>query len=174
MSTIANWFQRWKRSQRVCQKEGGERSVSAGGKQSDVFSSIKKIHFVGVGGIGMSGIAEILLDQGFKVSGSDKSLSEVTDRLKKLGAEVFEGHRAENLKQDVDALVYSSAVSFDNPELVEAQRRKIPVIRRAEMLAEVMRLKYGIEIAGTHGKTTTTYSDGTTSVTDNGSVSPTS
>lgn len=140
----------------MCQKEGGERSVSAGGKQSDVFSSIKKIHFVGAGGIGMSGIAEILLDQGFKVSGSDKSLSEVTDRLKKLGAEVFEGHRAENLKQDVDALVYSSAVSFDNPELVEAQRRKIPVIRRAEMLAEVMRLKYGIGIAGTHGKTTTT------------------
>lgn len=121
-----------------------------------MFSSIKKIHFVGIGGIGMSGIAEILLDQGFNVSGSDKSLSEVTDRLKKLGATIFEGHKPEHIAADVDALVYSSAVSPDNPEVVEAQRRKIPVIRRAEMLAEVMRLKYGIGIAGTHGKTTTT------------------
>lgn len=121
-----------------------------------MFSSIKKIHFVGIGGIGMSGIAEILLDQGFNVSGSDKSLSEVTDRLKKLGATIFEGHKPEHVAADVDALVYSSAVSPDNPEVLEAQRRKIPVIRRAEMLAEVMRLKYGIGIAGTHGKTTTT------------------
>lgn len=121
-----------------------------------MFSSIKKIHFVGIGGIGMSGIAEILLDQGFKVSGSDRGLSEVTDRLQKLGATVYEGHRAEHIADDVDALVYSSAVSSDNPEILAAQRRKIPVIRRAEMLAEVMRLKYGIGIAGTHGKTTTT------------------
>lgn len=121
-----------------------------------MFSSIKKIHFVGIGGIGMSGIAEILIDQGFKVSGSDRALSEVTERLQSLGAEVFEGHRASNIKDDVDALVFSSAVASDNPELVEAQRRKIPLIRRAEMLAEVMRLKYGIGIAGTHGKTTTT------------------
>ncbi|MBI4429184.1 MAG: UDP-N-acetylmuramate--L-alanine ligase [Ignavibacteriales bacterium] len=121
-----------------------------------MFSSIKKIHFVGIGGIGMSGIAEILIDQGFKVSGSDKSLSEVTDRLKKLGAEIFDGHRPANVKDDVDALVYSSAVTVDNPEVLEAQRRKIPIIRRAEMLAEVMRLKYGVGIAGTHGKTTTT------------------
>jgi UDP-N-acetylmuramate--alanine ligase len=121
-----------------------------------MFSSIKKIHFVGIGGIGMSGIAEILLDQGFHVSGSDRGLSEVTERLQKLGADIFEGHRAENIVGDVDALVYSSAVSLDNPEVLEAQRRKIPVIRRAEMLAEVMRLKYGIGIAGTHGKTTTT------------------
>ncbi len=121
-----------------------------------MFSSIKKIHFVGIGGIGMSGIAEILLDQGFRVSGSDRALSEVTERLRQLGATVVEGHRAENIGSDVDALVYSSAVAPDNPELVEAQRRKIPVIRRAEMLAEVMRLKYGIGIAGTHGKTTTT------------------
>jgi len=104
----------------------------------------------------MSGIAEILLDQGFKVSGSDRGLSEVTDRLQKLGATVYEGHRAEHIADDVDALVYSSAVSSDNPEILAAQRRKIPVIRRAEMLAEVMRLKYGIGIAGTHGKTTTT------------------
>src|ERR1051326_4333165 len=121
-----------------------------------MFSSIKKIHFVGVGGIGMSGIAEILLDQGFKISGSDRATGEVTDRLQTLGAEIFEGHKAQNVGPDVDALVYSSAISHDNPELVEAQKRKIPVIRRAEMLAEVMRLKYGIGIAGTHGKTTTT------------------
>ena len=121
-----------------------------------MFSSIKKIHFVGIGGIGMSGIAEILLDQGFKVSGSDKSLSEVTDRLKKLGATIYEGHKPEHITADVDTLVYSSAVVLDNPEVLEAERRKIPIVRRAEMLAEVMRLKYGIGIAGTHGKTTTT------------------
>lgn len=121
-----------------------------------MFSSIKKIHFVGIGGIGMSGIAEILLDQGFKVSGSDKSLSDITDRLQKLGAVISEGHKSENISADVDALVFSSAVSLDNPEVVEAQRRKLPIIRRAEMLAEVMRLKYGVGVAGTHGKTTTT------------------
>jgi UDP-N-acetylmuramate--alanine ligase len=121
-----------------------------------MFSSIKKIHFVGIGGIGMSGIAEILIDQGFTVSGSDKSLSEVTDRLKKLGAIIYEGHKAENIASDVDTLVYSSAVVQDNAEVMEALRRKIPIVRRAEMLAEVMRLKYGIGIAGTHGKTTTT------------------
>jgi UDP-N-acetylmuramate--alanine ligase len=121
-----------------------------------MFSSIKKIHFIGIGGIGMSGIAEILIDQGFKVSGSDRALGEVTDRLRSLGAEVFEGHRAENIGPDVDSVVYSSAVMLDNPEIAEAHRRKIPTVRRAEMLAEVMRLKYGIGIAGTHGKTTTT------------------
>ena len=121
-----------------------------------MFSSIKKIHFVGIGGIGMSGIAEILLDQGFIVSGSDRALSEVTERLRSLGATIYEGHRAENIASDVDTLVYSSAVVSENPEVVEAQRRKIPIVRRAEMLAEVMRLKYGIGIAGTHGKTTTT------------------
>lgn len=121
-----------------------------------MFSSIKKLHFIGIGGIGMSGIAEILMDQGFRVSGSDRSLSEVTERLQKLGAHVFEGHRAENIAADVDTVVYSSAVGSENPEMAEAQRRKIPTVRRAEMLAEVMRLKYGIGIAGTHGKTTTT------------------
>lgn len=121
-----------------------------------MFRSIKKIHFVGIGGIGMSGIAEILLDQGFAVSGSDIQLSEVTERLEKLGAQIFDGHNPDFVQKDVDALVYSSAVSLDNPEIIEAQRRKLPIIRRAEMLAEVMRLKYGIGIAGTHGKTTTT------------------
>ena len=121
-----------------------------------MFSSIRKIHFVGIGGIGMSGIAEILLDQGFTISGSDRALSEVTERLQSLGAQIFEGHRRENVASDVDALVFSSAVEPDNPEVLAANERKIPVIRRAEMLAEVMRLKYGIGIAGTHGKTTTT------------------
>jgi len=121
-----------------------------------MFSSIHTLHFVGIGGIGMSGIAEILMDQGFKITGSDRAASDNTDRLKELGAHIFIGHAAENLEPDVDAVVYSSAVPPENPELVEAHRRKIPVIRRAEMLAEVMRLRYGIGIAGTHGKTTTT------------------
>ncbi|HUI10782.1 MAG TPA: UDP-N-acetylmuramate--L-alanine ligase [Bacteroidota bacterium] len=121
-----------------------------------MFSSIRKLHFVGIGGIGMSGIAEILIDQGFTVTGSDRAANENTERLQAMGAIVAIGHAAANVAPDVDALVYSSAVGSDNPEVVEAQRRKIPVIRRAEMLAEVMRLKYGIGIAGTHGKTTTT------------------
>jgi UDP-N-acetylmuramate--alanine ligase len=121
-----------------------------------MFSSIKKVHFVGIGGIGMSGIAEILLDQGFAVTGSDRAPSENTERLTSLGAAVFIGHAAQNVQSDVDVLVYSSAVPPENPEIREAQKRKIPVIRRAEMLAEVMRLRYGIGIAGTHGKTTTT------------------
>ncbi|MBM4175157.1 MAG: UDP-N-acetylmuramate--L-alanine ligase [Ignavibacteria bacterium] len=120
-----------------------------------MFKNFKKVHMVGIGGIGMSGIAEVLIAMNFNVSGSDKSLSEVTDRLEKLGSQIFEGHSAENLV-DVDVLVYSSAVSVDNPEVAEAIKRKIPVIRRAEMLAELMRLRYGIGIAGTHGKTTTT------------------
>ena len=121
-----------------------------------MFRSIKKLHFVGIGGIGMSGIAEILLNEGFQVTGSDKELSEVTDRLQQLGARVYEGHDLKNVEPDVAVIVYSSAVSMDSPEIREAERRKIPVIRRAEMLAEVMRLKYGVGIAGTHGKTTTT------------------
>ena len=104
----------------------------------------------------MSGIAEILMDQGFRVSGSDRAKSEITDRLQLLGATIYEGHKSENIAADVDTVVYSSAVINDNPEVQEAIRRKIPVVRRAEMLAEVMRLKYGIGIAGTHGKTTTT------------------
>ena len=120
-----------------------------------MFKSVRKIHMVGVGGIGMSGIAEILLDQGFEVSGSDRQLSEITDRLEKLGAKIFKGHAAKNL-DEADVVVYSSAVHLDNPELAAAAEKKIPVIRRAEMLAELMRMKYGIAIAGTHGKTTTT------------------
>jgi UDP-N-acetylmuramate--alanine ligase len=120
-----------------------------------MFSNIKRVHFVGIGGIGMSGIAEILINMGFTVSGSDKNLSEITERLKKLGAKIYKGHSAANVKE-VDVLVYSSAVHLDNPEIIRAQQLKIPVIRRAEMLAELMKMKYGIGIAGTHGKTTTT------------------
>jgi len=116
---------------------------------------IRKVHFVGIGGIGMSGIAEILLNQGFEISGSDLADTEVTQRLKSLGIKIFKGHSAENVK-DVDVLVYSSAVDTANPEVQQAAERKIPVIKRAEMLAECMRMKNGIGIAGTHGKTTTT------------------
>lgn len=120
-----------------------------------MFKNIKKVHFVGIGGIGMSGIAEILVNQGFEVSGSDKTLSEVTERLESIGIKVYEGHSPDNLK-DADVLVYSSAVQIDNPEVKAAIERKIPIIKRSEMLAETMRMKYGIGIAGTHGKTTTT------------------
>jgi UDP-N-acetylmuramate--alanine ligase len=120
-----------------------------------VFKSIKKIHFVGIGGIGMSGIAEILINKGFQVSGSDLHLTEVTKRLEELGAKIYEGHSPENVK-DADVLVYSSAVIPDNPEVKAAAERNIPIIKRAEMLAETMRMQYGIGIAGTHGKTTTT------------------
>jgi len=120
-----------------------------------MFKNIKKVHFVGIGGIGMSGIAEILLNQGFEISGSDRALSEVTSHLSSLGMKIYEGHSPENLK-DADVLVYSSAVPLDNPEVEAAVERKIPIIKRSEMLAECMRMKYGIGIAGTHGKTTTT------------------
>ncbi|MBK7105827.1 MAG: UDP-N-acetylmuramate--L-alanine ligase [Ignavibacteriae bacterium] len=116
---------------------------------------IKKIHFVGIGGIGMSGLAEILVNQGFKVSGSDLSLTEITERLQSIGVEIFQGHSKENIK-DIDLVVYSSAVNKENPEVKEAIDRKIPTIKRAEMLAETMRMKNGIGIAGTHGKTSTT------------------
>jgi UDP-N-acetylmuramate--alanine ligase len=120
-----------------------------------MFKNIKKVHFVGIGGIGMSGIAEILLSQGFQISGSDKNLSDITKRLQSLGVEIHEGHQAENVK-DADVLVYSSAVDTENPEVKAALEKKIPVIKRSEMLAECMRMQYGIGIAGTHGKTTTT------------------
>ncbi|MCB0317368.1 MAG: UDP-N-acetylmuramate--L-alanine ligase, partial [Bdellovibrionales bacterium] len=113
-------------------------------------------HFVGIGGTGMSGIAEILLNSGFKVSGSDLRGSTVVDRLIKLGAQIKLGHKADNLPVDASLLVYSSAVSQDNPELTEARQRQIPIVRRAEVLAELMRLKYGVAVAGSHGKTTTT------------------
>jgi UDP-N-acetylmuramate--alanine ligase len=120
-----------------------------------LFAPSQRIHFIGIGGIGMSGIAEILLTMGYPVSGSDLRRSAVTDRLVGLGARIFEGHSASNSAAS-DVVVTSSAVSPNNPEVLEARARKIPVIQRAEMLAELMRLKYGIAVAGMHGKTTTT------------------
>ena len=114
------------------------------------------IHFVGIGGIGMSGIAEVLMTLGYRVQGSDSKASKITDRLEKLGAAFFEGQKAENIGDGVSVVVISSAIKKGNPELEEARRRKLPVVRRAEMLAELMRLRSNIAIAGTHGKTTTT------------------
>ena len=120
-----------------------------------LFAPSQRVHFIGIGGIGMSGIAEILLTMGYSVSGSDLRGSASTERLAELGATIYVGHAAGNAAAS-DVVVTSSAVAKDNPEVLEARRRKIPVIQRAEMLAELMRLKYGIAVAGMHGKTTTT------------------
>jgi UDP-N-acetylmuramate--alanine ligase len=120
-----------------------------------LFAPTQRVHFIGIGGIGMSGIAEILLTMGYAVSGSDLRGSAVTERLAALGATIYVGHAAGNAAAS-DVVVTSSAVARDNPEVIEARARKIPVIQRAEMLAELMRLKYGIAVAGMHGKTTTT------------------
>ena len=116
---------------------------------------IQHIHFVGIGGIGMSGIAEVLINLGYEVSGSDLNEGQNTKHLRELGATIHIGHSVANLAQ-ADVVVISSAIRGGNPEVDAAKRRKIPVIRRAEMLAELMRMKYGIAVAGTHGKTTTT------------------
>jgi UDP-N-acetylmuramate--alanine ligase len=116
---------------------------------------IRNIHFIGIGGAGMAGIAEVLLNLGYAVSGTDLKSTSVTERLRTLGARVAEGHAASHLGE-ADVVVVSSAVAADNPEIVAAHSRRIPVVRRAEMLAELMRFRYGIAIAGTHGKTTTT------------------
>src|SRR6201997_3285257 len=120
-----------------------------------MFAKIQRIHFIGIGGIGMSGIAEVLLNLGYQVSGSDLRHSRVTARLAAMGAAIAEGHRAENIA-GAEVVIVSSAVPRHNPEVVAAHAQHIPVIQRAEMLAELMRLKYGIAIAGMHGKTTTT------------------
>src|SRR2546423_4446399 len=120
-----------------------------------MFAKIQRIHFAGIGGIGMSGIAEVLLTLGYKVSGSDLKPSPTTERLKKLGAMIFIGHAADNVA-GAEVVVTSSAISPTNPEVAEAHARRLPLIQRAEMLAELMRLKYGIAVAGMHGKTTTT------------------
>ena len=120
-----------------------------------MFFKPQHLHFAGIGGIGMSGIAEVLLNLGYRISGSDLKRGPVTARLEEMGARIFEGHAAENLGE-ARALVVSSAVKKDNPEVVEARRRGIPVIPRGELLAELMRLKFGIAIGGSHGKTTTT------------------
>ena len=135
-----------------------------------MYQSIKHIYFVGIGGAGMSGIAEVLLNLGYRVSGSDLKLSETTERLQKRGATVYQGHHEQHVT-DVDVVVTSSAVKTGNPEVIAARNRAIPVIPRAEMLAELMRLKYGIAVAGAHGKTTTTSLIGT--VLDRGGISPT-
>ncbi|NLE48941.1 MAG: UDP-N-acetylmuramate--L-alanine ligase, partial [Sandaracinaceae bacterium] len=116
---------------------------------------VRSIHFIGIGGVGMSGIAEVLLELGFRVSGSDLKESEVTRELEARGARIAFGHAARHIKE-ADVVVYSSAVKQDNPEIVAAKDQGIPVIRRAEMLGELMRLKSGIAIAGSHGKTTAT------------------
>jgi UDP-N-acetylmuramate--alanine ligase len=123
---------------------------------SPLFKRSRHIHFVGIGGVGMSGIAEVLLHLGHTVSGSDIAETETTRRLIRLGARVTYGHHAQVLEADVDVVVISSAVKYANPEVVRARELKIPVIPRAEMLAELMRMKWGVAIAGTHGKTTTT------------------
>jgi UDP-N-acetylmuramate--alanine ligase len=136
-----------------------------------MFSKIQKLHFVGIGGIGMSGIAELLLNLGYKVSGSDLKPSPVTDRLTALGGNISFGHKAENVTEGIHVVVISSAVRSDNVEVLEAKRLQIPVIPRAEMLAELMRLKYGVAIAGSHGKTTTTSMIAT--VLMNGGLDPT-
>jgi UDP-N-acetylmuramate--alanine ligase len=120
-----------------------------------MFKRYQHIHFVGIGGAGMSGIAEILLNLGYTVSGSDVKRTDTVERLEQLGAKVFVGHQAANV-EDAHVVVYSSAVSRDNVEVQTARQRQVPTIARAEMLAELMRLKYGIAVAGTHGKTTTT------------------
>ena len=121
-----------------------------------MFRRIQHVHFVGIGGSGMSGIAEVLVNLGFRVSGSDAKKSNATDRLKQMGVEFAEGHDGENVG-DAHVVVRSTAVREDNPEIIEAHRRSIPVIPRAEMLAELMRLKpHTVAVAGSHGKTTTT------------------
>jgi UDP-N-acetylmuramate--alanine ligase len=120
-----------------------------------MFRKARRLHFVGIGGSGMSGIAEVLVNLGYPVSGSDLSSNEATRRLKRLGARVHRGHRAEYVR-DADVVIVSSAVKQDNPEIVEARRLEVPIIPRAEMLAELMRLKYSVAVAGAHGKTSTT------------------
>jgi len=116
---------------------------------------IKRIHFIGVGGTGMAGIAEVLLNQGFEISGSDINSTPVTTRLQNLGVKFFNAHAPENVK-GVDVVVVSAAIDSNSPELVAASEARIPIVPRAEMLAELMRFRYGIAVAGTHGKTTTT------------------
>jgi len=131
---------------------------------------VRHIHFVGIGGIGMSGIAEVLLNLGYTVSGSDLKDSETTEHLSSLGATVFQGHKSSNLA-DVDVVVTSTAVRPDNPEVLEAHRRAVPVIPRAEMLAELLKMKVSIAVSGSHGKTTTTSMIAT--VMDGGGLDPT-
>ena len=123
--------------------------------QQDPMSMFRRVHFIGIGGVGMSGIAEVLHNLGYAVSGSDRAGSATVQRLQQLGIQVHVGHAAEHIA-GVDVVVTSSAIKADNPELVAAHAQRIPVIPRAEMLGELMRFRRGVAIAGTHGKTTTT------------------
>jgi len=116
---------------------------------------IGAIHFVGIGGIGMGGIAEVLVNEGYQISGSDIAVNSVTERLARLGAKIIIGHHADNVA-GVDVVVVSTAINKQNPEIISAQENRTPIVRRAEMLAELMRYRHGVAIAGTHGKTTTT------------------
>ncbi|MGP1720959.1 UDP-N-acetylmuramate--L-alanine ligase, partial [Shewanella frigidimarina] len=116
---------------------------------------IKRIHFVGIGGAGMGGIAEVLVNEGYQISGSDIAINSVTERLASLGAKIIIGHQAQSVEQ-VDVVVVSTAINPQNPEIIAAKELRIPIVRRAEMLAELMRYRHGVAIAGTHGKTTTT------------------
>ena len=124
-------------------------------QHGDIMQDFRRVHFVGIGGVGMSGIAEVLCNLGYSVSGSDKAENATTRRLAGLGARIDRGHDAANVA-DIDVLVVSSAIKSDNPEVVAARARRIPVVPRAEMLGELMRFRRGIAVAGTHGKTTTT------------------
>ena len=124
-------------------------------QSGDLAKHFRRVHFVGIGGVGMSGIAEVMVTLGYQVSGSDLSENAATKRLVNMGAKVYRGHHADNV-QDTDVIVVSSAIRQDNPELIGARQARIPIVPRAEMLAELMRFKRGIAIAGTHGKTTTT------------------
>ncbi|HMO18632.1 MAG TPA: UDP-N-acetylmuramate--L-alanine ligase [Oligoflexia bacterium] len=121
-----------------------------------MYNQNQKVHFVGIGGVGMAGIAEVLLTLGYRISGSDVRPSQLTEHLQKLGAEIVFGHSPDNIPNETHVLVKSSAILDDNPELIEARLQNIPIIPRAEMLAELMRMKYGIAVAGSHGKTSTT------------------
>src|SRR5215471_2215428 len=121
-----------------------------------MFFKPQPVHFVGIGGIGMSGLAEVLIELGYKVSGSDLRFTPLTDRLSERGAKIYQGHKAEHIAPGTKAVIVSSAVRADNAEVVEARRQGIQVIPRGELLAELMRQKFGIAVAGSHGKTTTT------------------
>lgn len=116
---------------------------------------VKAIHFIGIGGAGMSGIAEVLLNEGYQISGSDLAANPVTERLAEKGATIFIGHEAQNIER-ASVVVVSTAINEQNPEIQAAREKRIPIVRRAEMLAELMRFRHGIAVAGTHGKTTTT------------------
>ena len=121
-----------------------------------MYNKKQHLYFIGIGGVGMAGIAEILINMGYKVSGSDIRENHLTAHLSKLGAEIYIGHKQVNVSKTITAMVISSAINQDNIEIVTAKENRIPIISRAQMLSELMRMKYGIAIAGSHGKTTTT------------------